>query len=165
MSAAMDLVGYDVIDEGSQRLIGTVTDVLFDDDCRRVLALVALDHVRRGWSAIAFDDIQAFREGAIVARVALRGSAATTAAAQAATSGSLQGKPVVTVKRRYLGTLNDVYFDQRSGRVIAFEVRLWDPRRTSPALRLFGIESARLIAGVLVVSVGHRDKAAARRAH
>jgi hypothetical protein len=42
---------------------------------------------------------------------------------------------------------------------------MWNPRRTSLRLRLFGIENARFINGVFVVTGGHRDKAAGQRTH
>jgi uncharacterized protein YrrD len=162
MRAAKDFVGHDVIEDGSERLIGNVTDVLFDDDCRRVLAFLARDRLHGGWYAIAFEDVRAFRERAILVRLTLEGLAAASAAAQAASRGSLQGTPVVCVQRRYLGTLNDIYFDQRSGHIVRYEVYVWDPGRTSLKPRLFGVERSHLINGVLVVSAGRRDQAAGR---
>jgi uncharacterized protein YrrD len=165
MRSAVDLVGHSVLEDGSQRVIGTVTDVLFDDDCRHVLAFLARDLAHGGCSTIALEDVRRFGEQAIVARVTLEGFAAASARAEGATSGSLQGRPVVSVRRAYLGTLNDVYFDERSSRVLAFEVRMWNPRRTSLKLRLFGVENARLINGVFVVTGGNRNKAVGRRTH
>jgi hypothetical protein len=61
--------------------------------------------------------------------------------------------------------LADVFFDERSGRVTAFEVRVWAPQHSCRRLRRFPIDDARLVAGVLVVSPKPSEARARRRVH
>jgi uncharacterized protein YrrD len=160
----MDLLGYNVLEEGSRRPMGTVADVLFDDHCRRVVALIA-EHrgFRRQQTLIAFGDICRFSADTVIARGKSRFDAGETRDQQR--TGALEGKLVVTSKGRYVGTVKDVHFHEASGRVMAFEITLWTPRRMCRRPTLLPVDSSLAIGDVIVVSESRRAGPAAVRIH
>jgi len=141
MKTGGELLRLPAVADESGRRIGTVVDVLFDDGCTRVLGLViggrGLFASRR---VIGFSDIQSFSDHTIVVRheSVPRAPRADEVTAMAKPRRSMQGKPVVSRKGRYLGQVADVLFDEDSGQVIGFAVGeparsgRWRPRVVLP---------------------------------
>jgi len=142
MKSGGELLGLPAIGHDSGRRIGIVADVLFDDECTRVIALVVrCGRVLRHRYVIGFSDIISLDDGAVAIRdeSALRAPTGDEITAMTTNRRSVQGKPVVSPAGRYLGQVADILFDERSGNVVGFAVGEpvraggWRPRSVLPA--------------------------------
>jgi uncharacterized protein YrrD len=148
MKAAFDIVGLPVRDEAG-RLVGSVRDLLFDDAGRRLIAVV----LRRGFlrpreEVLPFEQVRAIRKDRVIAADQTEERTATPPGGAA--SDSLEGKHVVSRAGRFLGLVQDVYVDERTGQVQAYEVA----RRIGKAARrpiLISVDTAPIIGDVIVV--------------
>lgn len=116
MRAGLQVLGLPIVDESGQH-VGTVADMLFDDECRRVIGLVM--HRRQSRSRrsfVEFDVVRAIRDDVVIAAVDLR------RASRVAVNRPVQGKTVISNSGRYVGTIRDVYFDENTGDVCGYEV-------------------------------------------
>lgn len=120
MKAGLQLVGMPMMNPAGEEL-GRVVDLLFDDDCRHVIGVtLARRRLRAREQFVAFDDLHTFADDAVIAsprRTPFGRSRRAPARNQA-----VQGKAVVSERGRYLGTVADVLFDERSGRIEAYAV-------------------------------------------
>lgn len=123
MKAGADVLGMTVKADDGRRL-GTVTDLLFDDRCSRVVGFVTrCGYVFRTCQVVGFSEVQEIGPSAVVVSDASQRSARGDEASAIRTDRrSMQGKAVVTRQGRYLGTVRDVLFDEANGRVLALEV-------------------------------------------
>ena len=160
MRAGMDLLGNEVVEEDTRKSIGSVTDVLFDDGCRHVVALVTerrrLLPRRR---VIAFDQIRAFCPEVVVAQP-IPFSPHPVAVPTEPSSGSLEGRPVVSAAGDYLGAVSDVFFDEHTGRVTAFELTFRGPRHMCRRRTLLPADLRVIIGDGIVLGPGQRAAAA-----
>jgi uncharacterized protein YrrD len=133
MKAGLDVVGLPFVDADGQH-VGRVRDLVLDDGGRQVLGVV----FERGWLCrrrhfVPLQNVHAIRDDQVVA--ALDSSATTPEHA----NGSLTGTVAVSRLGRYLGVVGDVYFDERTGNISAYEIvrpersSRWGGRRIIPA--------------------------------
>jgi uncharacterized protein YrrD len=148
MKAGIQLLGQEVVD-GTGRSLGSVADILFDDDGRRVIGLVIEQRrLLARERVVPFERIHEFRRDTIVARPCRLASRQGT---DSPSAGALEGKPVVTASGRLLGTVRDVYFDEDSGRVIAYEVSSWAPRRICRRRSLLYLHSRPIVGDIIIL--------------
>jgi uncharacterized protein YrrD len=124
MKAGADVLGMPIKANDGRR-IGTVTDLVFDDQCSRVLGLVMrCGYVFRTRQVVSFSEVQDISPSAVlVADANPRRPNPDEVASLGADRRSMQGKAVVTRQGgRYLGSVRDVLFDETNGRVLALEV-------------------------------------------
>jgi uncharacterized protein YrrD len=146
MKAGLDVVGLPLVDGNGQQ-VGRVRDLVLDDRGRQVLGVM----LERGWlrrrrQFIALHDVQAIRRDRVVA------TPDPYAAPPERADGSLTGKVAVSRVGRYVGVVGDVYFDERTGEVTAYEII--PPERQSGQRRrkIVPVEACPAIADVMVVS-------------
>jgi uncharacterized protein YrrD len=147
MKAGLDVVGLPLVD-GEGHRVGTVRDLVLDDGGRQVLGVM----LERGWlrrrrQFVALDQVQSIRRDRVAAQ-----RDDPEAAPPPRANGSLTGTLAVSRAGRYLGVVGDVYFDERTGEVGAYEIV--QPERPSGAARkrIVPTEACPAIADVLVVS-------------
>jgi uncharacterized protein YrrD len=147
MKAGLEVVGLPLV-TGDGHQVGTVRDLVLDDGGRQVLGVM----LERGWlrrrrQFVALHQVQAIRRDRVVAQ----GDEAEGAPPPRA-NGSLTGKLAVSRTGRYLGVVGDVYFDERTGEVGAYEIVR--PERPSGAASktIVPAGACPAIADVLVVS-------------
>ncbi len=125
MTSGARMLGRQVVEEGSGLPLGVVADVLFDDDCQKVMGLLIERRRlrRRRHAVIAFDALCSCSDGTIVAAAgtALAVRASWTRALPS--TAAIQGKALITSVGDVLGTIADVAFDEHDGRVIAFDIQ------------------------------------------
>jgi uncharacterized protein YrrD len=146
MRAGLDIVGLTVCDESGRRT-GTVSDVLLDDGSRRVIGVV----VRRGrlrpqHEFVGFQQIRSIRPDRLIAGAGRACSECEDG------RNALQGKPVVSRTGRHLGWVDDVYIDETTGDVMAYQIAS-KQRRAPNRPRLLILSASRpMIADVMVVA-------------
>jgi uncharacterized protein YrrD len=152
MKAGIELLGQNVVDVTSGRSLGSVADLLFDDDGSRVTGLV----IERRWlprrTVVPFEEIYMFRHDGIVA--AARRQRRQRATSDSANAGALEGKPIVSATGRLVGTVRDVYFDEATGRVVAYEVSNCAPRRICRRRSLVYLHREPIVGDVIILARG-----------
>jgi uncharacterized protein YrrD len=146
MKAGLAVVGLPLV-AGDGHRVGTVRDLVLDDGGRQVLGVM----LERGWlrrrrQFVALDQVQAIRRDRVVAR------ADEPAGSPPRANGSLTGKLAVSRSGRYLGIVGDVYFDERTGKVSAYEIVQAERPSGAARRRIVPAEACPAIADVLVVS-------------
>jgi uncharacterized protein YrrD len=150
MRAGIQLLGQAVVDAATGHSLGSVADLLFDDEGRRVTGLVV--ERRRLLSrprVVPFERIHAFDRDAIVATSC---HVAGQRASDLPSAGALEGRPIVTAGGRLLGTLRDVYFDEHTGRVMAYEVSSLAPRRICRRRRVLYLHSQPIVGDIIILA-------------
>lgn len=126
MKTGSELLGKPIITADDGRRLGVVRDLLFDDSFSRVIGLVLVRRLLFGRSrVIGFSDIDAIGNDAIVTRPAaapLQGEQAAEVTRGTSERSGVQGKPMVSLDGRYLGALDDVVFDETTGRIVGYEI-------------------------------------------
>src|SRR5688572_7918526 len=116
MRAGFDIVGLTVRDESGRRH-GTVGDVLFDDSSRRVLGIIVRrGRFRRQPEFVAFQYIRSIGGEVLIA------GAGRVCSEFEDRRNALQGKLVVSRRGQCLGTVADVYIDETTGEVKAYQI-------------------------------------------
>jgi uncharacterized protein YrrD len=121
-----EVVGKALVTADTGERIGEVEDVLFDEQHNRVRGLV-ISHGRFSGKRtfVGFDGVQTIGPDVIIARgrsdiVLLEEREA--ASERSASNNSIKGKRVVTRDGRVLGSIRDLYFDERTGGVVGYEI-------------------------------------------
>lgn len=116
MKAGFDVVGLPVVNAGGHQL-GSVRDLVLDDEGRQVLGMsFRRGRLRKRRLFLSLHNVQAIlRDRVVVTRE-------PAASAPPRANGSLAGKAAVSRDGRYLGTVCNIYFDERTGAVSAYEV-------------------------------------------
>ena len=126
MLKGSDVIGLPVVTYDTGERLDKVSDVVFDHESRRVLGLVVDDG---GWfrdaRVVPFEAARTIGPDAVI--VSSRDAVTTPAAAQGIRrileqDNILKGTRIVTTDGHELGTLRDLYFDERTGDVEGFEV-------------------------------------------
>ncbi len=143
MTASLDVVGLPVLD-GSGRVIGSVSALLFDDRGRRVTGLLLVRARRRRARFLPFAHIRKIRPHELIAASALP-------VPQPPGGSSVRSCLVVAQSGEYLGTVCDVYFDERTGEVKALDVAEGDGDRVAPRRRLIAADTRPAITDVRIV--------------
>lgn len=147
MRAGFEVVGLPVYDQRG-RQTGTVRDMLFDDAGQQVIGmLVERGRVRSRTEVIPFRQVQVIRSDAVIAGTAAAAALDTGMRAD----GSLQGKIVVSQVGQFLGTIHDVYFDEQTGAVHAYEVAAPSGAGAGPRRMLIPTHNGPSIGDVMVV--------------
>ena len=151
MTTGMEMLGRPVIEEGTGRTLGLITDVLLDDGCRRVVGLVAeRRRPLRRRILIAFDAVRVFGPEVVIA-AGPRRSSLDDRSTPGRDGAAVEGKPVVTDDGHVLGAVSDVLFDERDGQVTGFEVRQLTPRCLSRRRAVLPAHVPLVVADVIIV--------------
>jgi uncharacterized protein YrrD len=146
MRAGLDIVGLTVRDESGRRT-GTVSDVVFDDASRHVIGVtVRRGRFRRQHEFIAIQYVRSIGRESLVA---------DTGRACPASDGrenALQGKLVVSRTGQSLGRIKDVYIDETTGEVKAYQIASDAPAGTDRQGLLILADSRPIIGDVMVVT-------------
>jgi len=120
MKTSNDVIGKPVItmDEGIR--LGSVEDLLFDENQSRLLGLFVKPGMLGEPFIVNFSDIAAFSPDALISRS--QTDASDARAAQVYRHAAMQGKRVVTRDGRDLGTVKDLYFDELGGEILGYEL-------------------------------------------
>jgi uncharacterized protein YrrD len=126
MRKGSDLIGLPIVafDTGSR--MDAVEDVVFDHDSNRVLGVIVDDG---GWlrsaRVVPFGDLQAVGPDALIvgSAAAVRGRDDAHEIRPVFEGGNvLKGTRIMTTDGRDLGTMTDIFFDERSGALEGYEV-------------------------------------------
>jgi uncharacterized protein YrrD len=126
MQKVSDVIGRSVVSsEGGER-IGRVSDVLLDPGSHRVVGLVLSGGVFKSEQVLRYADVQTLGRDAVIARGSegvLDAEEWRRQGVEAFRSSTLTHKRVLTTGGRDLGEIDEVYLDDQSGAVEAFDVR------------------------------------------
>lgn len=159
MTTGIEMLGRDVVDERTGRTVGRVADMLFDDECRRVVGVVAERRLSRRRTVIGAAAVRAYGPRVMVESIETTPVSSDEPVATASTS--VEGKPVVTSSGRVLGTVVDVVFNEADGRVTGFDVRDWAPGRSCRRRRLLPVNVPLAVGDVIIVPHLRRHRATA----
>ena len=70
-----------------------------------------------------------------------------------ASSGALEGRPVVSATGQLLGTIRDVLFDEHTGYVVAYELDSWSPRPMCRKRAVVYLARPPLVGDVILIAV------------
>jgi uncharacterized protein YrrD len=120
----MQMLGRQVVEEGSGAPLGVVSDVLFDDDCQQVVGvLIERRRLRCRHAVIAFDALCSCVDETIVAAAGAALAVRQSWTRALPSTAAMQGKALMTSLGDVLGIIADVAFDEHDGRVIAFDIQ------------------------------------------
>lgn len=126
MQKVSEVIGRAVVSsEGGER-IGRVSDVLLDPGSRRVVGLVLAGGVFKSEHVLRYADVQTLGRDAVIARGSdgvLDAEAWRLQGVEALRASTLTHKRVLTTGGRHLGEIDEVFVDDQTGAVEAFEVR------------------------------------------
>jgi uncharacterized protein YrrD len=149
MKAGFDVVGLPVV-AACGRQIGSVRDLVLDDDGRHVLGIsFQRSRRRKRLRFLSLQDVQAILHD----RVVIATDTPPTGAPPHA-DGSLAGKAAITTRGRYLGTIGDIYFDERTGAISAFEIVPSEDTRGRHLSRIIPARARVATADVMVIDHG-----------
>ncbi len=126
MRKGSDLIGKPIVAFGGGQRLETIQDVIFDQESNRLLGFVVDEG---GWFSgarvLPLQNVQALGEDAVIVPSA---QAITSAEALPAIrrilerNNVLKGTKILTTDGRDLGTMSDLYFDERTGAIEGYEV-------------------------------------------
>jgi uncharacterized protein YrrD len=145
MRAGLDIVGLTARDESGRRK-GTVRDVLFDNSSHRVIGIMIRRGCFRGHHEfVAFQYIRSIGRDRLIAGTGRRCSEFE------GRENALQGKLVVFRSGQCLGRVADVYIDEATGDVKAYQIA--SGARRGPHRQVFILADSRpMIGDVMVVT-------------
>jgi uncharacterized protein YrrD len=146
MKAGFDVVGLPVV-AACGRQIGSVRDLVLDDYGRQVLGLSFQGSLRRKQLFfLSLRDVQAILHDRVVL-----GTDTPPTGPPPHADGSLAGKAAISTRGCYLGTVGDIYFDERTGAISAFEVVRGDEARRRHLSRIIPAKAHVATADVMVI--------------
>lgn len=125
MQRASELVGKTVVTADSGEKVGRAADLLVNDGGDHVIGIVIGGGVLASERVLPFEDVQTLGRDAIVARSQQRVVDAREwhgRHIKASRSSGLKDRRVVTRDGREIGTITDVYVDELTGEVQAYDV-------------------------------------------
>ena len=128
MRKGKDLIGLSVVGQVDGTRLGHVRDLIFDHDTNRLLALVLSEKDLFGLidaQVVPWSEVRSIGSDVVLARDAgsrrkLRDDEETREFATRETA--LSGTQILTSEGKHLGTLADMVLDERTGRVLGYEV-------------------------------------------
>jgi uncharacterized protein YrrD len=145
--AAFDLVGLPVRSENGRQL-GAVQDLLFDTHGRQLLVVVLQQgFLRPRREFVRFDQLRALGRDELVAAEDVND---VEMSASPVTSATLRGKSVVSSAGRLLGSVWDIWLDEETGQVRAFELTQASERTSGRAVLILGDQPS-VIGDVIIV--------------
>ena len=127
MRKAKSLLGLNIVSQLEGKQLGSVRDVIFDEEAHKLIALLLSDRELFGMidaTVIPWTQVREIGPNAIMVpseEVILKAHADPIIAEAFDQKRKLDGKKVTTVRGEDLGTVSDLYLDD-NGRVVAFEV-------------------------------------------
>ena len=125
MHKVSELVGKSIVSAATGERLGTVSDVLVDQQSHRVLGFVIGGGLMSSEHVLPHADVQAMGADAVVARSATGMVGAKEwreRGVAAARTSTLKHRRVLTTGGRALGEVHDVLLDDRGAAVAAFDV-------------------------------------------
>ena len=151
MTAGFGVIGLPVRDPAGHDL-GTVRDLLFDDGGRRLIAVVTeRGRLRRTRQFVPFEQIWEIHKDRVIVD---DDPARRCSERPAAVADTLEGKAVVSRSGRYVGIVDDIYFDETTGDVRAYQVRP-PSRRGRRDRSLLLVDAPPAVGDVIVVPDAH----------
>ena len=152
MYKVKELLGKEILDQDTGEKIASVREVIFDDDTRRVVALLTDEGLLRGpsvvrWSSVAnVADVVAVRGGGSLADL----DSDPEVSALRRRSDVVEGKEIVTEGGEKIGEVSDLLVDDLGG-VLGYEVKSGLVRDLM-GRKFLPIEAVRSSGGDVVIS-------------
>lgn len=125
MRRVSEYVGKPIVSADSGEKVGTVADVLVDAHAGRIIGLVIGGGILKSEHVLPYADVQAMGNDAVVARSREHVMSAREwheSANDAARSSTFKNKRVITATGRELGAVRDLYINEQTGVVEAYDV-------------------------------------------
>lgn len=125
MQRVSELLGKTIVAADSGQRIGRSEDLLLSANAERVIALVVRRRLLGSERVVLYDDVQTLGRDAIITRTTPREMGAHEwheCQIEAHRSSSLKGKRMIGRDGREVGTVADVYVDEDTGEVQAYDV-------------------------------------------
>jgi uncharacterized protein YrrD len=149
MTPARDLLGRVAVSAHNAALLGCLEDLLFDDQCRAVVALVvARPQPKAARMLVPF----AAARFAADRQVVLDSPIHEVVVGHPGTKGAMQGRPVVTWAGRFVGTVADVYIDVNTGAVTGFQLVAPAPRYTRRRRVSVVLKTPAIVGDVVIIA-------------
>lgn len=125
MQRTSELIGKPIVSADRGEKVGTVSDVLLQPDEGRLAALVVHTGILRSERVLPYEEVKVLGRDAVVARsreAVIDPAGWEQRHVHARRSSRLSHQRVITQTGREVGTIADVYVDEASGRVDAYDV-------------------------------------------
>jgi uncharacterized protein YrrD len=125
MRRVSEYVGKPIVSADTGEKVGTVADVLVDAHAARIIGVIIGGGILSSEHVLPYSDVQTLGSDAVVARSrehVMSARAWHESANDAARSSTFKNKRVITVTGRELGVVRDLYVNEHTGIIEAYDV-------------------------------------------